>query len=91
MVPSGSQHWANGHHCHFAATASTSLAAAVAAKFVPMEQTPTDTGLHCIISVDRHGSLNKLLSITAYVYHFIDNLRARLLQRLGGPMTAEEF
>jgi len=53
----------------------------MATEFVLTEQTPPDTGLHCIISIDGHGSLNKLLLITAYVNHFRDNLRAQPLQR----------
>ena len=38
------------------------LAAAVATEFVPMEQTPPDLGIHCVIPIDRYSSLNKLLS-----------------------------
>ena len=67
------------------------LAAAVATEFVPMKQAPPDLGLHCAISIDRHSSLTKLLSVTAYVYRFIDNLRTQPQQRLGGPVNAEEL
>ena len=56
-----------------------------------MKQAPPDLGLHCAISIDRHSSLTKLLSVTAYVYRFIDNLRTQPQQRLSGPVNAEEL
>ena len=67
------------------------LAAAVATEFVPTKRTPSDLGLHCVISIDRYGSLNKLLSVTAYVLRFVDNLRVQPQQRRSGPITAEEL
>ena len=66
------------------------LAAAVATEFVPIEQPPPDLGLHCIISINRHGSLNKLLSVTACVFRFVNNLRVPP-QKQCGPITAEEL
>ena len=66
------------------------LAAAVATEFVPTEQAPTDLGLHCIISIDRYGSLDKLLSVTARVLRFVNNSRSQPQQRQSGPITAEE-
>ena len=67
------------------------LAAEVATEFVPMEQTPPEIGLHCVISIDRNGSLTQLFSVTAYVYRFIDNLRVQPQHRLTGPISAEEL
>ena len=67
------------------------LAAAVATEFVPIQQEPPDFGLHQIITIGRHSSLIKLLTVTAYVCRFIENLRAQLQQRLCGPVTAEEL
>ena len=67
------------------------LAAAVATEFVPMEQTPTDLGIHCVISIDRYSSLNKMLSVSAYVVHFVDNLKVQPQQRQFGPITADEL
>ena len=70
---------------------SLALAAAVATEFVPTEQPPPDMGLHCIISINRHGSLSKLLSVTAYIFRFVNNLRAPPQQKQCGPITAEEL
>ena len=67
------------------------LAAAVATEFVPIEQPPPDLGLHCIIFINRHGSLNKLLSVTAHVFHFVNNLRAPLQQKQCRPITADKL
>ena len=67
------------------------LAAAVASEFVPSERAPLDLGLHCIISIDRYGSLNKLLSVTTHVFRFVENLRVPPQQRKGGLIMAEEF
>ena len=67
------------------------LAAAVATEFVPIEPAPLDFGLHCIISISHSASLNKFLSVTVYILHFVDNLRASPPQRRSGPITAEEF
>ena len=67
------------------------LAAAVATEFVPTQQEPPDFGLHQIITIGRHSSLIKLLTVTAYVCRFIENLRAQPQQRLCGPVTAEEL
>jgi len=66
------------------------LAAAVATEFVPTEQVPTALGLHCVISIDRYYSLDKLLSVTAYVFQFMDNSRLQSQERQSGPITAEE-
>jgi len=67
------------------------LAAAVATEFVPAEQLPPNLGLHCIISVDRYSSLNKLLSVSAYVVRLLENLKVQQQQRQFGPPTAEEL
>jgi len=67
------------------------LAAAVATEFVPAEQPPPNLGLHCIISVDRYSSLNKLLAVNAYVIRLSENLKVQQQQRQFGPPTAEEL
>ena len=67
------------------------LAAAVATKFVSIQQEPPDFGLHQIITIGCHSSLIKLLTITVYVYRFIENLSAQPQQRLCGPVSAEEL
>ena len=63
------------------------LAAAVATEFVPIEQAPPD----CIISISRYATLNKLLLVTVYILHFVDNLRVPPQQRQCGPINAEIF
>lgn len=67
------------------------LAAAVATEFVPAEQPPPNLGLHCIISVDRYSSFNKLLSVSAYVIRFLHNLKVQPQHRQFGPATAEKL
>ena len=67
------------------------LAATVATEFVPTVPTLPDTGLHCIILIDRHSTLCKLLAVTAYVIRFADNLKVPVDQRRSGPIRAEEF
>ena len=68
------------------------LAVAVATEFVPPEPTTLpDTGLHLVISIDRHITLCKLLAVTAYVICLIDNLRVPLNQRRTGLISAEEY
>jgi len=67
------------------------LAAAVATEFIPAEQPPPASGLRCIINVDRYNSLNKLLSVSAYVNRFIANLKVQPQQQLLGPLTVEEL
>ena len=67
------------------------LAAAVATEFVPAEQPPPNLGLHCIISVDRCSSFNKLLFVSTYIIDFLENLKVQPQQRQLGPATAEEL
>ena len=67
------------------------LAAAVAREFVPAVPSLPDTGVHCIISIDRYSTLCKLLAVTVHVIRFIDNLRVPSDQRRSGPICAEEF
>ena len=67
------------------------LAAAVATEFVPAERPPPNLGLHCIISVDQYSSFNKLLSVSAYVIRFLENLKVQPQQRQLGPATAKEL
>jgi len=62
--------------------------AEVATEFVSMEQTPPEIGLHCVISIDRHGSLTQLFSVTTYVYRFIDNLGVQPQRRLTRPISS---
>ena len=44
-----------------------------------------------MILLDRYSTLNKLLCVTAYVFHFIDNVQTQPDQRRHGPVSAEEF
>jgi len=67
------------------------LAAAVATEFVSMQQKLSNVGLHCVITIDCHSSLPKLLTVTAYDCRFIVNCRTQPLQRLQGPVSAEEL
>ena len=50
------------------------VAATVATEFVLTVPPLPDSGLHCIIIIDRYIILCKLLAVTAYVIHFADNL-----------------
>ena len=70
---------------------SLALATAVATEFVPIEQPPPNLGLHCIFLSNHHSSLNKLLSVTAHIFRFANNLRAPPQQKQYGPITAEEL
>ena len=47
--------------------------------------------LHCIISVDQHICLNKLLPVSAYVTCFVDNLKVQPPQWQLGTLIAEEL
>ena len=67
------------------------LAAAVTTEFVPMQQRPSDVGLNCVITIDHHSSLPKLLTVTAYVCRFIVNCRTQPPQGLQRPISAEEL
>ena len=67
------------------------LAAAVETEFAPSEPKLPDTGLHCVISINRYSTLRKLLAVTAYVVRFLDNLRVPLDQRQIGQICAEEY
>ena len=67
------------------------VAAAVATEFVPAEPDKPAVGLHCIISLERFSTLCKLLRVTAYVFRFVDNVRARPEERHHGPINATEF
>ena len=67
------------------------LAAAVETEFVPSTPVLPDTGLHCVISINHHSTLHKLLAVTAYVIRFADNVRLSQDQRRTGPICAEEY
>ena len=67
------------------------VAAAVATEFVPAEPDKPAVGLHCIIPLERFSTLCKLLRVTAYVFRFVDNVRARPEERHHGPINATEF
>jgi len=67
------------------------LAAAVATEFVPIERALLDLGLYCVISVDKYCSLNKLLSVSTYVFRFVTNVKVLPQHRKCGPITAEEL
>lgn len=64
------------------------LAAAVATEFVPMEPAPPDFGLSALHHF--HQFLNKLLSVTIYILHFVDNLKASPQQRWNGPNSKKD-
>jgi len=68
------------------------IAAAMATEFVPQEPSPPAQGLHCIMSNEKCNSLYKLLSVTAYVFRFIGNLKMQSAERRQiGPLEAEEL
>ena len=63
----------------------------MATEFVPAEPTPPAVGLQCVISIDRYSTLSKLLTVTAYVFRFTDNLHVKPEQRQSGLISAEEL
>ena len=67
------------------------IAAAVAIEFVPADPATSTLGLLCVILLNRYSTLCKLLRVTAYVFRFIDNVRAQPDHRCYGPVSAEEF
>jgi len=67
------------------------VAAATVTEFVPETPTQPDVGIHCVVSINRHSILNKLLIVTAYVPHFVRNLRISPEQRQTGPADAKEL
>ena len=67
------------------------VAAATATEFIPTGPTQPDVGLHCVIAINRHSTLGKLLTVTAYVYHFVRNLRTSSERRQTGPVSADEL
>ena len=64
--------------------------AAVSNEFTPHDHTPPNKGLHCIIKVSDYSTLHKLLTVTAYVYRFVFNLRNRQVAKKD-PITASEL
>ena len=67
------------------------VAAATTTEFVPTGPNQPKVGLHCVISINRHSTLSKLLTVTAYVLRFAGNLRISLEQRQTGPVSAKEL
>ena len=67
------------------------VAAATASEFVPAKPYTPAVGIHCVVLLDRYSSLCKLLCVTAYVFRFIDNIRAQPDHQRYGPITAAEF
>ena len=67
------------------------VAAATTTEFVPTGPNQPKVGLHCVISINRHSTLSKLLTVTAYVLRFAGNLRIPLEQRQTGPVSAKEL
>ena len=67
------------------------VAAATATEFIPTPPNQLDVGLHCVISIHRHSTLSKLLTVTAYVLCFVGNLIAPPEQRQTGPVGANEL
>ena len=64
--------------------------AAVSDEFIPSEQTPHNIGLRYIIKVKDYSTLHKLLTVTAYVYRFVLNLRNPQAAKKD-PITAREL
>ena len=69
-------------HLHAVATVSDT--------FTPSEPTPLSTGLRYIIKVRDYSTLCKLLTVTAYVYRFVFNLRNKQAVKKD-PITAGEL
>jgi len=78
--------------CELSSLSPLLVAAATATEFVPAAVPPQPVvGLHCVISINRHSTLSKLLTVTAYVLRFVANLRTTPEQRQIGPVSAEEL
>ena len=67
------------------------VAAVTASEFVPEVPPEPNVGIHCVVFINRHSTLNKLLTVTAYVLHFVRNLRTSPETRQIGPVCAEEL
>ena len=65
-------------------------AADIVEEFVPQPTIKEEIGLHHIIKITDHSSLNRLLAVTAYVNRCINNL-CRSQPRQSGPLTPKEL
>ena len=55
-----------------------------------IEQNRETVGLHCIITISNHSSLDKLLGVTAYVLRFIRNTK-QFTSKSTGPLSVQEL
>ena len=55
-----------------------------------IEQNRETAGLHCIITISNHSSLDKLLGVTAYVLRFIRNTK-QSTSKSTGPLSVQEL
>ena len=55
-----------------------------------IEQNRETVGLHCIITISNHSSLDKLLGFTAYVLRFIRNTK-QSTSKSTGPLSVQEL
>ena len=54
---------------------------------------PPVSGLNCIINPSEYNSLDKLISVTAYVIRFVHNARSIKLghSRQSGPISSQKY
>ena len=78
--------WQHSSISHFHAVATVSDTCT----FAPSESTPQSTGLRYIVKIKDYSTLCKLLTVTAYVYHFVFNLRNKQAVKKD-PITAGEL
>ena len=55
-----------------------------------IEQNRETVGLHCIITISNHSSLDKLLGVTAYALRFIRNTK-QSTSKSTGPLSVQEL
>ena len=55
-----------------------------------IEQNRETVGLHCIITISNHSSLDKLLGVTAYILRFIRNTK-QSTSTSTGPLSVQEL
>ena len=85
MDQTGSIHHHRGH------PSPLLVAAATATEFVPTTPSQPDIGIHRVVFINRHSTLNKLLTVIAYVLRFVRNLRTSSEQHQTGPFSAKEL
>ena len=65
-------------------------AAVIAEKFIPQPTIHTTSSLHALINISDCSTLNRLLTVTAYTYRYINKLH-KSRPKLDGPLTATEL